>query len=432
MHTLRHEEFQRGCKAACNGPWAGRWSKTMMGFADEVWGACLGAQAHGVAHFHTATPRTSINVGVAACRALVPAPCRPPASPPRDRRPAACALPTCLQDSSFVLELTYNYDVKQYRLGNDHGFFKIRNRVAFKSLEDAVRGWRGRVCGGEAPLPGVWLGRGAPQQPWRRLDRSWTRPARPQPLPFAAAALLLRAACWLRASQLHAHAPACAARLPCRRAWGRRLSLMCARCAHPTATSSGAQPLARWSTGRGRRSLCACRAVPLSGCACVGTLTAPLTALLTAPLTALLLLPLGGDRVLNEDPTDVGCFASVCLAVRLLRRAASCPGGWQAGAGRQAQGFAALPCRRPCSRSPPPLPSAAPPWLLPSLSPPRLAPLLPLCFSRPCICRSQTLTAAWRTGQMCWDSWRLTGATTLRCSVRVGAVPLCLCCCLFS
>lgn len=37
-----------------------------------------------------------------------------------------------------MLELTYNYDVKGYRLGNDHVFFKIRNRVAYNNLEEQV------------------------------------------------------------------------------------------------------------------------------------------------------------------------------------------------------------------------------------------------------------------------------------------------------
>ena len=36
MHALRHEEFKEGCRAACNGPYDGMWSKTVMGYADEV------------------------------------------------------------------------------------------------------------------------------------------------------------------------------------------------------------------------------------------------------------------------------------------------------------------------------------------------------------------------------------------------------------
>lgn len=36
MHALRHEEFKEGCKAACNGPYDGMWSKTMIGYDNEV------------------------------------------------------------------------------------------------------------------------------------------------------------------------------------------------------------------------------------------------------------------------------------------------------------------------------------------------------------------------------------------------------------
>uniref|UniRef100_A0A8C8HX37 VOC domain-containing protein n=1 Tax=Oncorhynchus tshawytscha TaxID=74940 RepID=A0A8C8HX37_ONCTS len=54
---LRHEEFEEGCKATCNGPYDGKWSKTMVGFGPE--------------------------------------------------------------DDHFAAELTYNYGVGEYRLGND-------------------------------------------------------------------------------------------------------------------------------------------------------------------------------------------------------------------------------------------------------------------------------------------------------------------------
>lgn len=74
LKALRHDEFREGCKAACNGPYDGMWSKTMMGFDSE--------------------------------------------------------------DTSFVLELTYNYSVASYRLGNDFGYCKVRNRVAFSMLEE--------------------------------------------------------------------------------------------------------------------------------------------------------------------------------------------------------------------------------------------------------------------------------------------------------
>ncbi|CAB1432812.1 unnamed protein product [Pleuronectes platessa] len=35
MKVLRHEEFEEGCKATCNGPYDGKWSKTMVGFGPE-------------------------------------------------------------------------------------------------------------------------------------------------------------------------------------------------------------------------------------------------------------------------------------------------------------------------------------------------------------------------------------------------------------
>ncbi|KAJ8682821.1 hypothetical protein QAD02_018613 [Eretmocerus hayati] len=57
MKVLRHEEFTEGCEAACNGPYANRWSKTMVGYGPE--------------------------------------------------------------NSHFAIELTYNYGVKEYELGND-------------------------------------------------------------------------------------------------------------------------------------------------------------------------------------------------------------------------------------------------------------------------------------------------------------------------
>lgn len=57
MKVLRHEEFEEGCKASCNGPYDGKWSKTMVGFGPE--------------------------------------------------------------DDHFVAELTYNYGIGHYKLGND-------------------------------------------------------------------------------------------------------------------------------------------------------------------------------------------------------------------------------------------------------------------------------------------------------------------------
>uniref|UniRef100_A0A6G1S8D0 Glyoxalase domain-containing protein 4 n=1 Tax=Aceria tosichella TaxID=561515 RepID=A0A6G1S8D0_9ACAR len=63
MRVLRHEVFDEGCEAACNGPYDNKWSKTMIGYGPE--------------------------------------------------------------DDHFVLELTYNYSVGSYKLGNDLQYLKI-------------------------------------------------------------------------------------------------------------------------------------------------------------------------------------------------------------------------------------------------------------------------------------------------------------------
>ncbi|XP_070152791.1 glyoxalase domain-containing protein 4 [Polyergus mexicanus] len=66
MKVLRHEEFSDGCEAACNGPYANRWSKTMIGYGPE--------------------------------------------------------------DTYFVIELTYNYGIKEYEAGNDFRAITIRSK----------------------------------------------------------------------------------------------------------------------------------------------------------------------------------------------------------------------------------------------------------------------------------------------------------------
>lgn len=66
MKVLRHEEFSDGCEAACNGPYANRWSKTMIGYGPE--------------------------------------------------------------DTHFVIELTYNYGIKEYETGNDFKAITIRSK----------------------------------------------------------------------------------------------------------------------------------------------------------------------------------------------------------------------------------------------------------------------------------------------------------------
>ncbi|XP_046680473.1 glyoxalase domain-containing protein 4 isoform X2 [Homalodisca vitripennis] len=75
--ALRHEEFQEGCDAACNGPYDNRWSKTMVGYGPE--------------------------------------------------------------DNHFVVELTYNYNVNKYEQGNDYQGITIRSREAIARAKAA--GW---------------------------------------------------------------------------------------------------------------------------------------------------------------------------------------------------------------------------------------------------------------------------------------------------
>ncbi|XP_054712107.1 glyoxalase domain-containing protein 4-like [Uloborus diversus] len=71
MKVLRHEEFDEGCKASCNGPYDGKWSKTMIGYGPE--------------------------------------------------------------DNHFVAELTYNYGIKSYKLGNDFMGITINSSEAIKN-----------------------------------------------------------------------------------------------------------------------------------------------------------------------------------------------------------------------------------------------------------------------------------------------------------
>jgi catechol 2,3-dioxygenase-like lactoylglutathione lyase family enzyme len=77
MKVLRHEEFDSECKASCNGPYDNRWSKTMYGFGPE--------------------------------------------------------------SEYFACELTYNYPIKKYALGNDLRFVEL----ASTTIQERVRnsGW---------------------------------------------------------------------------------------------------------------------------------------------------------------------------------------------------------------------------------------------------------------------------------------------------
>ncbi|CAP37261.1 Protein CBR-GLOD-4 [Caenorhabditis briggsae] len=72
MKVLRHEEFDKGCEASCNGPYDERWSKTMIGYGSE--------------------------------------------------------------DEHFVLELTYNYPIHKYELGNDYRAIVIDSDQLFDKI----------------------------------------------------------------------------------------------------------------------------------------------------------------------------------------------------------------------------------------------------------------------------------------------------------
>lgn len=73
MKILRHEEFEEGCKAACNGPYDGKWSKSMVGYGRE--------------------------------------------------------------DDHFVVELTYNYGISNYALGNDYLGITIKSQQAIENAK---------------------------------------------------------------------------------------------------------------------------------------------------------------------------------------------------------------------------------------------------------------------------------------------------------
>jgi catechol 2,3-dioxygenase-like lactoylglutathione lyase family enzyme len=74
MTILRHEEFKEGCDAKCNGPYDGKWSKTMTGYGNE--------------------------------------------------------------DNNFVIELTYNYDIRSYERGNDYNFISIQSSQAIANIKE--------------------------------------------------------------------------------------------------------------------------------------------------------------------------------------------------------------------------------------------------------------------------------------------------------
>lgn len=73
MKVLRHEEFTETCAAACNGPYDNRWSKTMLGYGDE--------------------------------------------------------------SAYFTIELTYNYGVKTYKVGNEFGGVTIKSKEVIERVK---------------------------------------------------------------------------------------------------------------------------------------------------------------------------------------------------------------------------------------------------------------------------------------------------------
>ncbi|XP_064613163.1 LOW QUALITY PROTEIN: glyoxalase domain-containing protein 4-like [Liolophura sinensis] len=73
MKFLRHEEFEEGCKAACNGPYDGKWSKSMVGYGPE--------------------------------------------------------------DNHFVVELTYNYGIGSYKLGTDFRGITIHSKKVIENAQ---------------------------------------------------------------------------------------------------------------------------------------------------------------------------------------------------------------------------------------------------------------------------------------------------------
>uniref|UniRef100_A0A0N5A191 Glyoxalase domain-containing protein 4 n=1 Tax=Parastrongyloides trichosuri TaxID=131310 RepID=A0A0N5A191_PARTI len=83
MKVLRHEEFDKGCEASCNGPYSGRWSKTMIGYGEEK--------------------------------------------------------------DHFVLELTYNYNIGGYKKGNDLDGIYIKSSEIFENLRDELRAGEERI-----------------------------------------------------------------------------------------------------------------------------------------------------------------------------------------------------------------------------------------------------------------------------------------------
>ncbi|CAI4231070.1 unnamed protein product [Auanema sp. JU1783] len=106
MKILRHEEFTEGCQAECNGPFNGKWSKTMVGYGSE--------------------------------------------------------------DQHFVLELTYNYEISSYTQGNDFCAIIIESEEVFNTVK-ARGNYDVRPCGKLAIVDpdghGVYIANGETGKP---------------------------------------------------------------------------------------------------------------------------------------------------------------------------------------------------------------------------------------------------------------------------
>lgn len=81
LRVLRHEEFDSGCEATCNGPYGGAWFTTL--FANIL---------HNIYSFRS---KTMIGYGP--------------------------------EHSNFALELTYNYGINGYTFGNDLQYIAIQS-----------------------------------------------------------------------------------------------------------------------------------------------------------------------------------------------------------------------------------------------------------------------------------------------------------------
>ncbi|KAL1242588.1 Glyoxalase [Trichinella spiralis] len=90
MKILRHEEFSDPCKAMCNGPFDGKWSKTMVGYGPE--------------------------------------------------------------ETHFVIEVVYNYGVTKYDLGTYFGAFTIKSHDVYERARDKSRADGEFVCRRDYPI----------------------------------------------------------------------------------------------------------------------------------------------------------------------------------------------------------------------------------------------------------------------------------------